>query len=48
MARNNKVCYKALFYVVKRHYVIVYRIINNNTIRILRVLSTCQDICSKL
>lgn len=38
----------ALFYIVKRHYVIVYRIINNNTIRILRVLSTCQDICSEL
>lgn len=38
----------ALFYIVKRHYVVVYRIINNNTIRILRVLSTYQDICSKL
>lgn len=36
------------FYVVKKNYLIVYRIIDNKTLRILRVLTTYQDICSIL
>lgn len=35
------------FYVVKKHYLIVYTIIDNS-IHILRVLSSYQDICSNL
>ena len=36
------------FYVVKKNYLIVYRIIDNKTLRILRVLTTYQEICSIL
>lgn len=36
------------FYVVKKNYLIVYRIIDDKKLRILRVLTTYQDICSKL
>jgi len=35
------------FYVVCKHYVIIY-IQKENAIHILRVLSSCQDICSLL
>lgn len=34
------------FYVVKKNYLVIYRIIDNKTLRILRVLTTYQDICS--
>ena len=34
------------FYIVKKNYLVIYRIINNKTLRILRVLTTYQDICS--
>ena len=34
------------FYVVKKNYLIIYRIVDNKTLRILRVLTTYQDICS--
>ncbi len=36
------------FYIVKKNYLIVYRIVDNKTLRILRVLTTYQDICSIL
>ena len=36
------------FYVIKKNYLIVYRIIDNKIIRILRVLTTYQDICLEL
>ena len=36
------------FYVVNKNYLIVYRIIDNKIIRILRVLTTYQDICLEL
>ena len=36
------------FYVIKKNYLIVYRIIDNKKLRILRVLTTYQDVCSKL
>ena len=36
------------FYVVKKNYLIVYRIIEKKKLRILRVLTTYQDICSEL
>ena len=36
------------FYVVKKNYLIVYRIIDDKKLRILRVLTTYQDICSEL
>ena len=36
------------FYVIKKNYLIVYRIIGNKKLRILRVLTTYQDICSLL
>ena len=36
------------FYVVKKNYLIVYRIIDNKKLRILRVLTTYQDVCSEL
>lgn len=36
------------FYVVKKNYLIVYRIIDNKTLRILRVLTAYQNICSIL
>lgn len=35
------------FFVVKRHYLIVYKIMNDE-IHILRVLSAYQDVCSML
>lgn len=38
----------AKFYIIKQNYVIVYRLMNQNTLRILRILSSCQDICSLL
>ena len=36
------------FYVIKKNYLIVYRIIDNKQLRILRVLTTYQDVCSEL
>ena len=36
------------FYVVKKNYLIIYRIIDNKKLRILRVLTKYQDICSEL
>lgn len=36
-----------LFYVIKKHYLVVYRIDNKNLV-ILRVLTTYQDICALL
>ena len=36
------------FYVIKKNYLIVYRIVDNKTLRILRVLTTYQDVCSEL
>lgn len=36
------------FYVLKKHYLIVYRIIDNTKLRVLRVLTAYQDICSQL
>ena len=36
------------FYVVKKNYLIVYRIIDKEKLRILRVLTTYQDICLEL
>ncbi len=38
----------AKFYIIKRNYIIVYRLIEKNTLRILRILNSCQDICSLL
>lgn len=46
--RDDLTYLNALFYVAKRHYLVVYRVINNNTVRILRILSTYQEMCSKL
>ena len=36
------------FYVVKKNYLVIYRIIDNKNLRILRVLTAYQDICSIL
>ena len=36
------------FYVIKKRYLIVYRIIDEAKLRILRVLTTYQDICRQL
>ena len=36
------------FYIVKKNYLVIYRIIDNKILRILRVLTTYQDICSIL
>jgi plasmid stabilization system protein ParE len=36
------------FHVVKKNYLIVYRIIDDKKLRILRVLTTYQDVCSEL
>ena len=36
------------FYVVKKNYLVVYRITENKTLRILRILTTYQDVCSIL
>ena len=36
------------FYVVKKNYLIVYRVIDKKSLRILRVLTPYQDICSVL
>ncbi len=36
------------FYIVKKNYLIVYRVIDNKTLRVLRVLTAYQDICSLL
>lgn len=33
------------FYVIKKNYLIVYRIVDDKILRILRVLTTYQDIC---
>lgn len=35
------------FYVAHKHYIIVY-LAKNETLHILRILSSCQDICSLL
>ena len=34
------------FYILKKKYLVIYRIIDNKVLRILRVLTTYQDICS--
>lgn len=36
------------FYVLKKKYLLVYSIINSTSLRILRVLTTYQDICAEL
>ncbi len=36
------------FYIIKKKYLVIYRIIDNKTLRILRVLTTYQDICLQL
>lgn len=36
------------FYIIKKNYLIVYRVIDNRKVRILRVLTTYQDVCSTL
>ena len=36
------------FYIVKKNYLIIYRIIDNKTLRILRILTIYQDVCSIL
>ncbi|MBQ8475981.1 type II toxin-antitoxin system RelE/ParE family toxin [bacterium] len=36
------------FWVVKKNYLVVYKVINDETLRILRVLTSYQDVCSKL
>ena len=36
------------FFVVKKNYLVIYRIIDNKILRILRILTTYQDICSIL
>ena len=36
------------FYIVKKNYLIIYRIIDNKILRILRILTTYQDVCSML
>lgn len=36
------------FYIVKKNYLIIYRLTDKNTLRILRVLTTYQDICAIL
>jgi len=36
------------FYVLRKNYLIVYRIIDNKKLRILRVLTTYQDVCAEL
>lgn len=46
--RNDFTYLDVKFYVVKKKYLVVYRVINNKTLRILRVLTTYQDICSIL
>ncbi len=38
---------KVKFYIIKKHYLVVYTVIKNS-IHILRVLTTYQDICTKL
>lgn len=46
--RNDFTYLDVKFYIVKKNYLIIYRIIDNKTLRILRVLTTYQDICSLL
>lgn len=46
--RDDFTYFDVKFYVVKKNYLVIYRIIENKTIRILRVLTTYQDICSIL
>lgn len=36
------------FFVVKKNYLVIYRIIDNKILRILRILTAYQDICSIL
>ncbi len=36
------------FYIMQKKYLVIYRIIDNKVLRILRVLTTYQDICSIL
>ena len=36
------------FYILQKNYLIIYRIIDNQILRILRVLTTYQDVCSAL
>ena len=38
----------ARFYIVKKKYLVIYRVIDDEQLRILRVLTTYQDICTKL
>ena len=46
--RNDFTYLDVKFYVVKKNYLVVYRVMDNKTLRILRVLTTYQDICSNL
>lgn len=36
------------FYVIKKNYLVIYRIIDDKKLRILRVLTTYQDVCAEL
>ena len=36
------------FYILKKKYLVLYRVIDDKIVRILRVLTTYQDICSML
>ena len=46
--RKNFTYMNVKFYVLNKHYLIVYRIADNTKLRILRVLTAYQDICSQL
>lgn len=45
-SREDFTYFDVKFYIVKKTYLIIYRIIDNKILRILRVLTTYQDICS--
>ena len=47
-SRDDFTYWDVKFYIVKKNYLIIYRIIDNKTLRILRILTTYQDICSIL
>ncbi len=47
-SREDFTYFDVKFYIVKKTYLIIYRIIDNKILRILRVLTTYQDICSIL
>jgi len=48
MTRKDFTYLDVKFFVIKKNYLIVYRVIDDKKLRILRVLTTYQDICSEL